>query len=70
MTTYKERQENLQMYVLQEGCEVLGTFGNLKKVCDYLEEQNKDFYSYNTAVRKKEYPISKGEIKIYKVKHH
>ena len=69
MTTYKERQQNLQMFVLQKGCVVLGTFGNLKKVCAYLD--GKDFYKYNTIVRKKDedYPITKGDYTVFKVKH-
>lgn len=68
MTTYKERQANLQMFVLQKGYVVLGTFGNLKKVCEYLEGE--DFYSYNTIVRKKEYPVTYGDYTVSKVKHY
>lgn len=66
--TYKERQANLQMFVLQKGCVVLGTFGNLKKVCEFLNDE--DFYSYNTIVRKKEYPVTYGEYIVSKVKHY
>ena len=47
MPTYKERQENLEYFVLLDGDNVLGTFGNLKKVCDFLD--GKDFYSYNNV---------------------
>jgi len=68
MTTYKERQENLEYYVLLENCDVLGTFGNLKKVCEFLD--GKDFYSYNTIVRKKNYPVTYKDYKVFKVKHH
>lgn len=68
MVTYKERQGNLQMYVLLEGCEVLGTFGNLKKVCDFME--GKDFPKYNTIIRKKENPIIHKDYKICRVKHY
>jgi len=70
MTTYKERQANLKMFVLQKGCVVLGTFGNLKKVCDFLKDE--DFYSYNTIVRKKDedYPVNYKEYIVSKVKHY
>lgn len=68
MTTYKERQENLEYFVLLEDCNVLGTFGNLKKVCDFLK--GKDFYSYNTIVRKKTYPVVYKNYKVFKVKHY
>jgi len=56
------------MFVLQEGCEVLGTFGNLKKVCVFMK--GKDFPKYNTIVRKKEYPITYKDYKVFKVKHY
>lgn len=68
MTTYKERQENLEYFVLLKDCDVLGTFGNLKKVCDFLAEE--DFYSYNTIVRKKTYPVTYKNFKVFKVKHY
>ena len=68
MTSYKERKENQQNYVLLKDCEVLGTFGNLKKICDHMENEN--FPSYWTLVRKKEYPLVIDDYKIFKVKHH
>lgn len=67
MTTYKEQQKDRTNFVLLEDGNVLGTFGNLKKVCDFL--QNKDFYSYNTVVRKKEFPIIYKDYSVWKVKH-
>lgn len=67
MTTYKEQQKDRTNYVLLEDGNVLGTFGNLKKVCEFL--QNKDFYSYNTVVRKKEFPIIYNDYSVWKVKH-
>ena len=68
MPTYKERQENLEYFVLLDGDYVVGTFGNLKKVCDFLD--GKDFYSYNTIVRKKTYPVIYKNYKVFKVKHY
>ncbi|MBV7268694.1 hypothetical protein [Winogradskyella luteola] len=68
MTTYKEQQENKMSYVLLKDCEVLGTFGNLRKVCDFME--GKDFPSYWTLVRKKENPLVIEDYKIHKVKHY
>lgn len=68
MTTYKEQQENKMSYVLLKDCEVLGTFGNLRKVCDFMEDQ--DFPSYWTLVRKKENPLVINDYKVFKVKHY
>lgn len=68
MTTYREQQKDRTNFVLMEGSNVLGTFGNLKKVCEFL--QNKDFYSYNTVVRKKEFPIIYKDYSVWKVKHY
>lgn len=68
MTTYKEQQENKMSYVLLQDCEVLGTFGNLRKVCEYMD--GKDFPSYWTLVRKKENPIEFDNYKIFKTKHY
>lgn len=68
MTTYKEQQENKMSFVLLKDYKVLATFGNLKKICEYME--NEDFPSYWTLVRKKEYPIITENHMIFKVKHY
>ena len=70
MATYKEQLKNRYYYVLTEKNIPLATFGNLKKVSDYLEDEGKDFYKYNTLVRKEEFPVERGDLKVYKVKHH
>ena len=67
MATYKEQIKDRKSYVLLKDFEVLGTFGNLKKVCEFLKDE--DFYSYHTLVRK-ELPVAYGEYKIFKVKHY
>ncbi|WP_420321228.1 hypothetical protein [Flagellimonas sp.] len=68
MATYKEQQQNKAYYVLLEDGVPLGTFGNLKKITEYME--GKDFPSYWTLVRKEENPLICGVYRIYKVKHH
>lgn len=68
MTTYKEQQKNKKYYVLLKDGVPLGTFGNLKKVAEFMA--GKDFPSYWTLVRKKENPIKSGNYSIYKVHHH
>lgn len=70
MVTYKDRMRNKKTFVLQKENEVIATFGNLKKACEYLEGQG--FYSYNTVVRKddKDYPISYNGFVLFKVKHY
>lgn len=68
MTTYKEQREKLMHYVLVEKDLVLGTFGNLKKVCEFLKDE--DFYSYNTIIRKKDFPVRYKDYSIFKVKHY
>ncbi|SDT22540.1 hypothetical protein SAMN05192545_3081 [Maribacter dokdonensis] len=68
MVTYKERKENQQNFILIKDHVPLGTFGSLKKVVDYLE--NEKCPSYWTLVRKTENPIEFGDFKVYKVKHY
>ena len=68
MSTYKEQKDKKKSFVLLKDCEVLGVFGSLKKVCDFMNGE--DFYSYNTVIRKKEYPILYKGYKIYRTKHY
>jgi len=68
MVTYKEQQKKKRYLVLLENSVPLGTFGNLKKVVEFLDE--KDCPSYWTLVRKKENPISFGNYQVYDVKHY
>ncbi len=68
MVTYKERKENKHNFVLVKDGEVLGTFGNLRKITEIVEDD--DFPSYWTLVRKKEFPIEFMDYKIHKVKHY
>jgi hypothetical protein len=68
MTTYKERKENQYSYVLLKNDDVLGTFGNLRKITEIVEDDN--FPSYWTLVRKKEFPIEFMDYRIHKVKHY
>lgn len=68
MVRYKDRQGNLQYYVLVKDGEVIATFGNLKKLCNYVDDDN--FPSYWTLIRKKENPIIYNDYRIFKVKHY
>ena len=68
MTTYKERQENKYNFILLRKGVPLGTFGNLKKVVEFMGEE--DFPSYWTLIRKSQYPLVYEDYSIYKVKHY
>ena len=68
MTTYKERMKDKMNFVLIKGDIVLGTFGNLKKITEFVKDD--DFLSYWTLVRKEDNPIIFGDYKIFKVKHY
>lgn len=68
MVTYKEQQENKKYYVLLKDGVPLGTFGNLKKITEFVEDEN--FPSYWTLIRDKEFPKIINEYEIHKVKHH
>lgn len=68
MTTYKERKENQQNFVLLKDGVPLATFGNLKKVVEFVDDNN--FPSYWTLIRDKEFPKDIGNYSIYKVKHY
>ncbi|WP_222983010.1 hypothetical protein [Flagellimonas meishanensis] len=58
----------LKYHVLVKDGVPLGTFGNLKKITDYMD--GKDFPSYWTLVLKSENPMEYGIYSIYKVKNY
>jgi len=68
MVTYKERKENKHSFVLIKDGEVLGTFGNLRKITEFVKDEK--FPSYWTLVRKDQYPIEFEDYRIFKVKHY
>ncbi len=68
MVTYKERQQNIKHYVLIKEGVPLGTFGNLKKVVEFMN--GTDFPSYWTLIRKSENPMVYKEYSICQVKHY
>lgn len=68
MVRYKDRKNNTFYYTLMKDCEVLGTFGNLKALCSFVEDEN--FPSYWTLIRKKEDLFYAGSYKIQRVKHY
>lgn len=72
MTTYKEQQKDKKYFVLLKANTPLGTFGNLKKVVEFIVDNFEEdgFPSYWTLVRKSENPIITGDYKIYKVNHY
>jgi len=66
--SYKEQQENNYNFVLMKDNDVIGTFGNLRKLCNFVTD--KSFPIYWTLVRKdeKDYPLKSGNYIIFKVK--
>ena len=70
MNTYKEQQENKHNFVLMKDNNIIGTFGNLRKLCNFIVDES--FPSYWTLVRKSEedYPLNTGDYTIFKVKHY
>jgi len=69
VSTYKEQIADRKYFVLVRDEEILGTFGNLAKVCRFMKKRG-DFASYNTLSRKRDYPISYKNYVIHKVKHY
>lgn len=69
MTTYEEGKKHRYTHVLVKSGEVVATFGNLKKVIEYLSGEP-GIPSYWTLTRKAENPLSFGEYRVWKVKHH
>ncbi len=67
MVTYEEGKKHRHTIVLLKGDSVIATFGNLKKLTEYLSDQ--DIPSYWTLARK-DFPLEFGEYKVFKVKHH
>jgi hypothetical protein len=66
--TYKEQIQNRTQLVLLRDNNVLGTFGNLRKVVNFMA--NDDFLSYWTLIRKKENPIKFRNYSIVRVRHY
>lgn len=67
MNTYADRKKARRHWILLDKCDVVASFGSLKKICEYME--GKEFPSYWTLVREKEFPIVVGDYKIFKVNH-
>lgn len=65
---YKDRINDLTNFVLLQNGNVIGTFGNLKKVADFLNGEQ--FCSYWTLARKKDFPVKCKNYTIFKVKHY
>ena len=63
--TYSEQKEAKRYIILTLNCEVLGIWGNLKKLCTDIKENDLEFPSYWTLIRKVENPLkintSKGD---------
>ena len=68
MGTYKEQVAKRMSYVLLKANIVLGTFGNLRKLTEFVEDE--EFPSYWTIIREREFPLTYNEYSIHKVKHH
>lgn len=67
---YQDHIKNLQNFVLIQDLIVLGTFGNLRKLVNFIKDD--DFPSYWTLIRIKEedYPIEYNNYSIFKVRHY
>ena len=68
MKTYKEQIKNKTNCVLLKDRIVLGTFGSLKKIVNFVSSD--EFPSYWTLIRKKDNPIVCGNYSIFRVKHY
>jgi|GEM_PF-3306037 len=66
MVTYQERKENTKVYVLLRAGDVIGCFGNLKKLCDSVNDPK--FLSYHTLIRKKKDRIDFAGYSIQRVR--
>ena len=69
--TYKERKEQVKVLSVVLNCELLGTWSNLKKLCDEISATDAEFLSYSSLSKKRsgENPItfttSKGSYSVY-----
>lgn len=55
--TYQEQKAAKRFSVLTGNGEVLGVWGNLKKLSEDMKEEDPEFLSYWTLVRKEENPV-------------
>ena len=69
--SYKERQEVRRYIAVNLNCELIGVWGNLKKLCEEMKERDAEFRSYSSLSKRRdeENPITfttgAGEYKVY-----
>lgn len=69
--SYKERQEVRRYIVVNLNCELIGVWGNLKKMCEEMKVSDNDFRSYSSLSKKRDdenplkFTTEKGEYQIY-----
>lgn len=51
--TYQEQKENRRISVLTNGTELVGVWGNLKKLCEDMKDTDADFLAYPTLARRR-----------------
>jgi hypothetical protein len=54
---YKKEYENRKVTILNGDGEHIGVWGNLKSLCEDMKQEDSEFPSYWTLVRKEDNPI-------------
>ena len=68
---YKKEYQSQKAFVVVLNCVVVGTFRNLKKLCDEMKENDSEFRSYSSLSKKRDgesplkFTTEKGEYQIY-----
>ena len=71
LTASQRQYQNQKAVVVVLNCEVLGTWRNLKKLCEEMKERDAEFRSYSSLSKRRddENPITfttgAGEYKVY-----
>ena len=71
LTASQRQYQNQKAVVVVLNCEVLGTWRNLKKLCEEMKERDAEFRSYSSLSKRRddENPITfetgQGEYKVY-----
>lgn len=71
LTPSQKRYLNEKACVVILNCELVGTWRNLKKLCDDMKEQDAEFFSYSSLSKKRgeinpiEFETEKGKYAVY-----
>jgi hypothetical protein len=71
LTVSQKRYQNEKAFVVVLNCAVLGTWRNLKKLCEDMKERDGQFFSYSSLSKRRdkenpmEFETAQGKYSVY-----